>query len=156
MRAGTPDVAGARAMVAALRRTESLRQSASSCYRDAFVAKLASSLPNLEVVGQGAERLWNTACLILPQFGSVRWIRALEKRGFHVSAGSACSTGKQGPSPALAAMKLPTTSMRRAIRISSGWLAGAADWNALADAVLDSYAVLQSETEDSDSEVISV
>jgi len=156
MRAGTPDVAGVRAMLAALREAESLRQSTSPCYRDAFVAKLKAELPEVELVGESAERLWNTVCLVLPRFESVRWIRALEKRGFHVSAGSACSTGKQGPSPVLTAMGLPAAPMRRALRISSGWLASAEDWKALAGAMTDAYAALRSEADDSGAEVISI
>ncbi|MFW5874036.1 MAG: cysteine desulfurase family protein [Verrucomicrobiota bacterium] len=155
-RAGTPDVAGIRAMAAALRRSESLRQAASARFRDGFIDALKQTVPGAKVVGEGAERLWNTLCVILPDFASARWVRALEKRGFYVSAGSACSTGKEGPSPVLAAMGLPADEMRRAIRISSGWLTSAAEWKALCAAVGDAYEAMKREADASGSEVISI
>jgi len=100
--------------------------------------------------------LWNTALLIMPEFASVRWIRALEKRGFLVSAGSACSTGKQGPSPVLAAMGVQADAMQRVLRVSSGWATSAADWLALAAAMADCRAELSSEADDSTSTIISI
>jgi len=124
--------------------------------RDAFLAGLCQALPSVEVLGLEVERMWNTALLILPEFASVRWIRALEKRGFWVSAGSACSTGKDGPSPVLAAMGLEAGVMRRVLRVSSGWATSTADWQALAVAIVESYAVLRSEAGDSPSTVISI
>ena len=124
--------------------------------RDAFIDTLTAALPGVEVVGLESARLWNTALLILPEFASVRWIRALEKRGFLVSAGSACSTGKQGPSPVLAAMGLDAALMRRALRVSSGAATTEADWLALAAAIVESYAALRAEADGSTSTVISI
>jgi len=155
-RAGTQDVAGIRAMAAALMKAESLRPKLSPAYRDAFLAALLERLPGTEAVGLGAERLWNTACAILPEFASPRWIRALEKRGFLISAGSACSTGKEGPSPVLAAMGLPPDQMRRAVRISSGWLSSAEDWRSLLEAILSAYGALRAESGNGGGQVISI
>jgi len=151
-RAGTEDVAGVLAMVAALE----VAEPGVADGRDAFLAGLCQALPSVEVLGLEVERMWNTALLILPEFASVRWIRALEKRGFWVSAGSACSTGKDGPSPVLAAMGLEAGVMRRVLRVSSGWATSTADWQALAVAIVESYAVLRSEAGDSPSTVISI
>jgi cysteine desulfurase len=100
--------------------------------------------------------LWNTALLITPEFASVRWIRALEKRGFLVSAGSACSTGKQGPSPVLAAMGVEAGAMQRVLRVSSGWATSVADWLALAAAMAECGSALGTEADDSTSTVISI
>ena len=151
-RAGTEDVAGILAMVAALEVAEV------GCAegRNVFLAELGQAMPSLEVIGIEVERLWNTALLILPEFASVRWIRALEKRGFLVSAGSACSTGKQGPSPVLATMGMEADVMRRALRVSSGWATSVADWRDLSAAIVDCYVVLQSEADGSPSTVISI
>jgi cysteine desulfurase len=151
-RAGTEDVASVLAMVAALREVE--RGSAQG--RDAFLVELGHVLPAVEVIGFAAQRLWNTALLIMPEFASVRWIRALEKRGFLVSAGSACSTGKQGPSPVLAAMGVQADAMQRVLRVSSGWATSAADWLALAAAMADCRAEFSAEADDSTSTVISI
>jgi len=151
-RAGTEDVAGVQAMVAAL----AVDQIGCAAGRDALIAALAKAMPMVEVVGQQSARLWNTALLILPEFASVRWIRALEKRGFLVSAGSACSTGKQGPSLVLAAMGFDADVMRRALRVSSGGATPEVDWLALSAAIVESYAALRSEAAGSTSTVISI
>ena len=151
-RAGTEDVAGVLTMLAALEAAEV----GSAEGRDVFLRELSQALPSVEVIGLEAERLWNTALLILPEFASVRWIRALEKRGFLVSAGAACSTGEQGPSPVLAAMGLEADAMRRVLRVSAGWPTTVANWQALAAAIVDCYAALRAEADDSGSSVISI
>ena len=151
-RAGTEDVAGILAMVAAL---ESVKGGAVEG-RDAFLDEVTDRLPSVEWIGAGVERLWNTVLLIMPEFANTRWVRALEKRGFLVSAGAACSTGKQGPSPALAAMGLEADKMRRAIRVSSGWNTSLVDWQALANAMVECYAAFRSETKNSTAKVISI
>jgi cysteine desulfurase len=151
-RAGTEDVASILAMVAALQGVEC----GSAQGRDAFLVELGQVLPAVEVIGLAAPRLCNTALLIMPEFASVRWIRALEKRGFLVSAGSACSTDKQGPSPVLAAMGVEAGAMQRALRVSSGWATSVADWLALAAAMADCGSVFSSDADDSTSTVISI
>ena len=151
-RAGTEDVASVMAMVAALE----VAEVGSADGRDAFLGELGQALPSVKVIGLEAERLWNTALLILPEFASVRWIRALETRGFLVSAGSACSTGKPGPSPVLAAIGLEADVMRRVLRVSAGWPTTVANWQALAAAMVDCYTALRSEADESGSSVISI
>jgi cysteine desulfurase len=151
-RAGTEDVASILAMVAALQGVEC----GSAQGRDAFLVELGQVLPAVEVIGLAAPRLCNTALLIMPEFASVRWIRALEKRGFLVSAGSACSTDKQGPSPVLAAMGVEAGAMQRALRVSSSWATSVADWLALAAAMAECGSVFSSEADDSTSTVISI
>ena len=102
------------------------------------------------------ESLWNTVALILPEFSSARWIRALEKKGFFISAGSACSTGHSGPSHVLAAMGLSPTAASRVIRISSGWETSVDDWKKLAEAILEVYRDLSREDPKSKTRVISI
>ena len=58
------------------------------------------------------------------------------ERGFSVSTGSACATGKEGPSHVLAALGIPPEEARRVIRISSGWDTTDADWHALREAIV--------------------
>ena len=151
-RAGTENVAGILAMVAALEAAEP----GTSAGRDTFLTELKEMLPAVEFVGEKADRLWNTAMLILPEFENTRWIRMLERRGFLVSSGSACATGKQGPSTVLAAMGLPTDAMRRVVRVSSGWTTSVADWKQLAGAFADSYEELRAGAEYSVAKVISI
>lgn len=151
-RAGTEDVAGILAMVAALQAAEP----GTSEGRDAFISELRKLVPIIEIVGGKAERLWNTVMLVLPEFVNTRWIRSLEKRGFQVSSGSACSTGKQEPSAVLAAMGLESDTIRRAVRVSSGWTNTVDDWKRLAGALAESYDELRAESKNSTARVISI
>lgn len=151
-RAGTEDVASIIAMVTALE--ASVMQTCED--RDVFITELSHRLPAIELVGASANRLWNTVMLILPDFENTRWIRALEKRGFLVSSGSACATGKEGPSPVLAAIGISADKMRRALRISSGWSTSRDDWQALAHAIEESYTAMLDESKGSIAKVISI
>ena len=155
-RAGTEDVAGALAMVAALEAAVAEQPSCGPGGRDAFVAAIRSNIPDVGIVGAEGPRLWNTAACILPEFTSTRWIRMLEQRGFLVSAGSACSTGHSGPSHVLAAMGYPADAMRRVLRVSGGWSTPDSDWLLLAEAMAGSYAALRADAATSGSQVISI
>lgn len=152
-RAGTEDVPSVLAMVAAL---TVARAEPTGAARDRFIAGLRAALADVDVVGGSAPRLWNTVSVIMPEFASERWIRALEKRGFFISAGSACSSGKAGPSHVLSAMQVDANAMRRVLRISSGWNAQASDWDALLEAILVTYEALRSDASGSNSKVISI
>ncbi len=138
-RAGTEDVPAIFAMLAALEAAPT----GTAAARDAFEAGLLATLPHCEVVGKAAARLWNTSALCLPEFENVRWIRALEKRGFLVSTGSACASGKVGASPVLAAMGYSVDVIRRVVRISAGAETKPAAWEGLRVAFVESYADLR-------------
>lgn len=151
-RAGTEDVAGILAMVAAMKASGK----GTSDGRDLFIAELRKNLSSVEVVGSDAECLWNTVMIILPEFENTRWIRALERRGFLVSSGSACSTGKPGPSMILTAMGLEADAVRRAVRVSSGQSTTVADWKDLSKAFVECYRELCAGAENSSAKVISI
>lgn len=155
-RAGTEDVAGVLAMLAALEVVESKRPAGSAQPKSSFLAAIQTMLPGVVVIGAGLPTLWNTVSLIMPEFASSRWIRRLEQNGFLVSAGSACSTGQQGPSHVLAALGIDPDAASRALRISSGWQTTAGDWDALLAAILASYRQLKAEAADSGSQVLSI
>ncbi|MFU8848263.1 MAG: cysteine desulfurase family protein [Opitutales bacterium] len=155
-RAGTEDLAGIAAMLAALEWAESRRANCSPREKEAFLTGLQAALPGVEVLGAGAATLWNTLQIVMPEFQSPRWIRALEKEGFLVSAGSACATGKGGPSHVLAAMGIDAQKADRVLRISAGWGSSAEDWQALLGALLKCHRGLRQEAASSDSQVISI
>jgi cysteine desulfurase len=137
-RGGTEDLPGAAALVAALTEAEQNKvwqESERLRWRAQFEQVIRAALPDAVVVGEGAERLWNTVSLRMPHTENLRWVTRLDKLGFQVSTGSACATGKAGPSQVLAAMGLGPDETRRVIRISSGWETTQADWNALAVAI---------------------
>lgn len=143
MRAGTEDYPGVVAMMVALKeRLGNLSEERSAGHlrrRQAFESRVVAGIPGLEVVAAGADRLWNTVMLILPLSGptNVKWLVRLDRLGFAVSTGSACSAGKGNPSHVMGAMGLGFDQMGRVLRISGGWDTGDKHWDALADALLE-------------------
>ncbi|MGY4800003.1 cysteine desulfurase family protein [Teichococcus aerofrigidensis] len=79
-----------------------------------------------DVIGADAPRLPNTTCLLLRGVPAETQVIALDLAGFRVSAGSACSSGKVGPSPVLLAMGLGADAAC-AIRVSLPWNASDED-----------------------------
>jgi cysteine desulfurase len=69
--------------------------------------------------GRDSPRLPNTTCLALPGIRADTQLIALDMAGIAVSAGSACSSGKLGPSQVLTAMNF--CSPADAIRVSLPW-----------------------------------
>jgi cysteine desulfurase len=140
-RAGTENVAGILAMMAAWEERESAMEQ-SSAPRDAFEETVSQTVPGVEIVGKNVARLWNTSLIILPEFPNTKWLAALSDQGFALSTGSACSTGA-GASDVLLAMGLEGDALRRVIRISSGWDHAAEAWHDLADAFGDVWTSFQ-------------
>ncbi len=85
------------------------------------------------VLGAGAARLPNTACIALPGAAAQIQVMALDLEGIAVSAGAACSSGKISRSHVLDAMGLGELA-GQAIRVSLPWSATEADVAAFAAA----------------------
>lgn len=105
-RAGTENVTGIAGFGAA---AEDARAGLSSmadvaALRDGFEAQIAAILPAVVIHGQGAPRIANTSFVSLPGLKAETAQIALDLEGLQVSAGSACSSGKVGPSHVLEAM----------------------------------------------------
>lgn len=137
-RAGTENVAGVLAMIAAVEVRE--RQLATGedrereARRDEFIREMLASLPGAEIVGAGQPRLWNTVSALMPEADCrQRWVVKLDKFGYAVSTGSACSSGKEAPSHVLSAMGLRTEEAGRVLRFSAGWETTREDWQRLLD-----------------------
>ena len=139
-RAGTENVPGVLAMVAALAERE--RQIAAGEHlaleslRDDFERRLLESLPGSEIVSAQSPRLWNTVLALMPEADCrQRWVVKLDRLGVAVSTGSACSSGKEEPSHVLSALGLTPSQAARALRFSAGWATTAADWTGLLGAL---------------------
>ena len=140
-RAGTENVAGVLAMVAALEEREAaIRDGALRerlAWRTHFENELTASVAGTRVLGAGVERLWNTVSVILPVTPDCRrrWVVVMDRLGFAVSTGSACASGKEKPSHVLTAMGVPPEDAARALRFSAGWGTTREDWSALLEGV---------------------
>jgi cysteine desulfurase len=146
-RAGTENVAIIAAMLAALKardkqigRSEHLLR---KFWRDNFERELLLTLPGTTVLGANVPRLWNTVSALMPDGDRKHeWVVRLDKAGFCVSTGSACTTGKEEPSHVLAAMGVKPAQAVRVVRFSGGWETTEADWNALLKGVARVHAEL--------------
>ena len=137
-RAGTENVAGALALVATLEARQGLfgECEARRRMRDDFIQRLTAELPGVEIVGASERRLWNTVAALLPEVDCrQRWVVKLDKLGVVVSTGSACSSGKEEPSPILLAMGYAPEQAGRVLRFSSGWETDEKDWETLRVAI---------------------
>jgi cysteine desulfurase len=146
-RAGTENVAGILAMMAALEERRALLASRTGdpsgglgerlAWRDRFVDSLKAAVPGVRIVGEAVPRLWNTVSVVMPAVADCRrrWVARLDKLGYAVSTGSACASGREKPSHVLAAMGYPAEASDRMLRISAGWETSWEDWSALLSAL---------------------
>ncbi|MBI5768325.1 MAG: cysteine desulfurase [Verrucomicrobia bacterium] len=141
-RAGTENVAGVVAMLAALEWCEGQlaagADAARRAARDRFERALREAMPGAAINGAAAPRLWNTVSVVMPDAADCRqrWVVKLDKAGFAVSTGSACSSGSEAPSHVLTAMGLGAAEASRALRFSGGWLTPDSAWGDLLQALV--------------------
>jgi cysteine desulfurase len=98
----------------------------------ALIARLEAGLGALssDLVIFGSERLGNVTNFAVPGVKNTTAMMALDLLGLSVSSGSACSSGKVGPSHVLAAMGVAPELAECALRISLGWNSTAGDVDA--------------------------
>lgn len=107
--------------------------------RDDFIAGMRSRFEDLRVISEAAPRLWNTVLAVMPTHQNLKWLTALSRRGFSISTGSACSSGKEGSSVVVTALGASADELKRVVRISGGWETSPEDWQALAAAFGDVF-----------------
>lgn len=95
----------------------------------ALTARLEAALPPDAVVF-GGERLGNVVNFAVPGIKNATAMMGLDLMGLSVSSGSACSSGKVGPSHVLAAMGVAPELADCALRVSLGWNSTADDVDA--------------------------
>jgi cysteine desulfurase len=130
MRAGTENVAaiagfGAAAATVARHLAEEAPRVAA--LRNRLERGLREIAPEVVILSEGAPRIPNTTCFAVPGMAAETAVIAFDLDGVAVSAGAACSSGKVGPSVALAAMKIEPALARSAMRASLGWNSTEAD-----------------------------
>jgi cysteine desulfurase len=95
--------------------------------RDLAEREVRRLAPDAVVFGETTERMPNTLAFAIPGLPAETALMSLDLEGIAVSSGSACSSGKVGPSHVLAAMGVPDELARGAIRVSFGWNSREAD-----------------------------
>lgn len=123
-RAGTENVAaiagfGAAAEDAVLNVSEEAGRLAG--LREKLEQGIRAILAHIVIFSDTALRVPNTTCFAVPGMTAETALIAFDLEGVAVSSGSACSSGKVGASPALAAMKVELELAKCAIRASTGW-----------------------------------
>lgn len=136
-RAGTENVAAiagfgaaARAAKAALGDMDDVAR-----MRDRFEAAICDVVPDAEIFGRRVARLPNTTFFAIPGVKAETAQIAFDLAGIAVSAGSACSSGKVGPSHVLKAMGKGDSV--GALRVSIGRETGEDDLARFAEALAD-------------------
>jgi cysteine desulfurase len=86
------------------------------------------------VFGKKAPRLPNTTCVAMPGVSNEVQLMDFDLKGFAVSAGSACSSGRIEGSHVLTAMGVEKSLVSSAIRISAGWQTSQKDINLFSEA----------------------
>jgi cysteine desulfurase len=107
--------------------------------RDALETVLADAAPDLHIFGKDAPRLPNTSCFGVPGWKGETQVMQMDLAGFAVSAGSACSSGKTGPSRVLLAMGFDEETAASAIRVSMGPTTTEAEVMGFADTWIEHY-----------------
>lgn len=120
-RAGTENVAGIVGFGVAADLIDLAHSDQVAALRDRLEAGLVAAAPDAVIFGAGAPRLPNTLSVAMPGVGSETQIMALDLAGVHVSAGSACSSGKVQRSHVLTAMGVSDALAASALRVSLGW-----------------------------------
>ncbi|WP_435018135.1 cysteine desulfurase family protein [Tundrisphaera sp. TA3] len=127
LRPGTPAVALAVGLAAALRRWEAeadARIARWTALRDRLEAGLLERLGPDRVIRNGpvdpADRLPQTLNVGFPGLDGDALLMHLDLAGIAASLGSACSSGATEPSPSLLAMGVPADRLRSSVRFSLG------------------------------------
>lgn len=116
-RAGTENIAAIAGFSKAVELIDFKQMQQLRAWLDAMEQKLSHAA----VFARGAARLPNTSCLAVPGTTQEVQLMKLDLKGFAVSAGSACSSGRIEPSHVLLAMGVEKPLAGSAIRISGGW-----------------------------------
>lgn len=136
-RGGTENLPAIAAMIAALEGkllNSEIIKANQELWKNEFLDILLNEVPGVKIIGKGVNQLWNTASIILPKHDNIRWVMRLDKLGFSISTGSACASGREGPSHVLKAMGYTFDEIKRTVRISGGSDTSQKAWHELGEA----------------------
>ena len=149
LRAGTQNVAGIVALVAALVATHEQREeeiARIASLRDLLEAGLRAAVPDLVVNGDPSLRVGGLLHVGFPGVEAETLLVALDQAGIEAASGSACSSGAIDPSHVLVAMGIDTLVARSSVRFSLGYASVEADVDVALAAVPRAVAGLRAAT----------
>lgn len=111
-------------------------------WKDKFESQIKQDLPGVRIIGEKVSRLWNTSFLMLPDFNNLSWVYKLDKLGYSLSTGSACSTARKEASELAGAIGLSYEHGGRLLRVSSWLNTNEEEWANLAGALVQAHAEL--------------
>ena len=114
-RAGTENVAAIAGFAVAVERFDFGHMKKLRGWLDAMERETAN------IIGGQVPRLPNTSSIAMPGVSNEVQLMDFDLKGFAVSAGSACSSGRIEPSHVLLAVGVPKELAASAIRVSGGW-----------------------------------
>jgi cysteine desulfurase len=138
-RPGTENVSGIVGLAEAARRSAPRVVAAEAtrlrAVREELELAVRKEIPGSYLNGEGAERTPNTANFRFDGVDGEDLVHALDREGFAVSTGAACSSGAVAPSHVLVAMGLTPREVQGSIRVSLGRATGAAEVRAFVHAL---------------------
>lgn len=118
-----------------------LRTERLSTLRDSLESTLRTT--GAVVFGADAPRVANTSFFAFPEIDGETLVGKLDRAGFGVASGSACSSTQPGTSHVLTAMGVPESLARGAVRVSLGPDARATEVAALGEAIVRTVGALR-------------
>jgi cysteine desulfurase len=155
-RPGTENVAGIVGLAeAVLRAGERLPEESArlATLRDQMASLVLREIPGSHLNGEGAERTPNTANLRFDDVDGEDLVKRLDREGFALSTGAACSAGAVAPSHVLIAMGLSPREVQGSLRISLGRATRVEDVSAFAASLRKTVQNVRATTKNAVSEV---
>lgn len=120
-------------------RTESLETTIQSLrvLRDRFESRLLAGLPGAKIHGRAAERIPQTISISPGPVDARELVDRLGEVGVLCSAGAACCSDEEDPSPTLLAMRMTEEEARAAIRLSFGPTTSAEELDEAAERIIE-------------------
>lgn len=133
-RAGTENVAAIVGFATAVKETANCADAKRQLsLRKALESQIRTIAPHARQYVFTAPQLPNTLMIEMPGVTAETQLMYFDLSGFALSAGSACSSGRMEPSPALLAMGVDPKDAACAVRVSIGWATTDIEINAFAE-----------------------
>ncbi len=143
LRSGTPDVAGAAALAAALvEATAELdaERARLEALANRLAAGIVATVPQAEILGDPLERVPGNVHALFPGAAGESLLFLLDQAGISVSTGSACQAGVAEPSHVVMALGRDERAARSVLRFTLGRTSESADVDAVLAVLPDAYA----------------